>query len=150
MSAVSTFEQIQSLMSYADTESWKRASTEADLRAALEKGIEVFGKILELEAGAHVVGLRDSEEASHAVEEYLAFLPPCYKVWLDASRKLLEIAHDFRDRGSAIEPLEDFELAVEEATAILENAALEREIRPMEELVARVRPENPRPDRYRD
>jgi hypothetical protein len=137
------------LTAYADREPWAIDHDEAGTCLVVEEklawGVPLFRGLLELEA-------RTQDRARKApdpdAEERLELMPLFYRLWLDASEFYLGRAEEFSEKGYAVAGLDDFRMTVEEARCLLGNLALEEEIRPIEELIGRSHPENPRPERY--
>ena len=98
---------------------------------------------------------RESKLQALAIAGELAADDPCWgeldafrRVLLAGSRRWMERAERMEAAGYPVEGIEDFRLAVEEATAIIECAEFAETLPPAEELFRLARPENPRPDRY--
>ena len=137
------------LSAYADKEPWKQAHDKTqmclDVEEKLAWGVHLFRGLVDLEARqqAHAMQRPDADAV-----QFLEVMPLLYQVWLDASEFFLDAARGFANCGYVVDGLEPFEATVEEARCLLENLALEDEIRVAEELISIARPENPRPDRY--
>ncbi len=143
------------LSAYTDKESWKNdhkndhieAQSCLDVEEVLAWGVTLYRGLNDMEARAQT---RASGRAGTEEALMLEVMPLLYKLWLDASEFFLDRARGFVRAGYSVAGLEAFEATVEEARCLSENLGLEDEIRPIEELMARVRPENPRPGRYGD
>jgi hypothetical protein len=137
------------LTAYADKESWKRDHDEAqscrDVEEKLAWGVHIFKGLLDLEARTQSRALKDP---SPEAEQLLELMPLLYQFWAEVSEFYLERAREFLGKGFAVDGLDEFQEAVEEARCLVGNLALEDEIRPIEELLGRSRPDNPRPERY--
>ncbi len=77
-------------------------------------------------------------------------MPALYAMWLETSERCLTAARKLKDWGYEVVGLDAFEKAIAEARWIGESVAIEAEIRPYDELVDRLAPENPAPERYGD
>ncbi len=136
---------------YAAAEPWGPGHGEAmacrDLEDLLADGILLFRRIGEIEAKhqRHALANRDED-----VEGPLREIDDLYRSWVEASQRWLTKAERMSAHGYAVEGLDAFRATVEEARNVVGNTDLERDMKPLDELVASARPDNPRPDRYRD
>lgn len=147
MPAIQTTRRL--LSAYADTESWRRDHAEArsclDIEEKLAWGIHVFRGLLDLESRAQSLALKNPTlEATQLLE----LMPVFYQLWTEASEFYLERSLTFVGTGFEVDGLDEFRETVEEARCLLGNLALEDEIRPIEDLIADAKPENPLPERY--
>jgi hypothetical protein len=140
------------LSAYADLEPWKRDHDEAqsclDVEENLAWGVNLYRGLLERESRKSLQISRDFDQEEAA--SFFAEMTQFYQMWLNASEVYLDAARSFVGSGYVVDGLDAFEQTVEEARCLLGNLALESEIRPIEELIALAKPENPRPERYGD
>jgi len=139
------------ISAYADIEQWQIDHIEAQLCCDFEEhlawGVRLFEGLLGLEARAQSRALERSDEEPTAD---LDDMPALYAMWLKTSERCLPVLQKLKDWGYAVEGLDAFEKAIAEARWIGESVAIEAEIRPYGELLGRLAPENPAPERYGD
>lgn len=139
------------ISAYADTESWRTDHAEAqsclDVEEKLSWGVHLFRGLLDLEARTQALVLKGPTPDAG---ELLELMPLFYQLWTEASEFYLDRARSLLATGYAVEGLDEFQETLEEARCLLGNLGLEDQLRPIEELIADAKPENPRPERYRD
>ncbi len=118
-----------------------------DADDCVANGIRLFRRIAEVDARTQTVGRGASEQS---IEECLVEIDSIYSIWLVASRRWLDGAELLMAEGYDVEGLDEFRATIEEAAILLGNADFEGEILPLDELMSSAKPDNPRPDRYRD
>lgn len=135
---------------YAADEPWKpdhdKAMACRDIEDLLTDGILLFRRIGEIEANyqRHALAGRDQN-----IEACVKEIDDLYRAWVDASQRWLMKAEQMSARGFTVEGLDAFRSTIEEAWNLLGNLEVERDMKPLDELVASSRPDNPRPERYR-
>jgi hypothetical protein len=139
------------LSAYADHDGWNAGRIEAqasmDLEEKLAWGVHIYQGLLDLEERAQSHAIR---QPGAQADQLIELIPLLYQLWATTSDAYLERARMIQAQGYAVEGIDRFEATVEEARTLISNLALEEEIRPIEELLARARPDNPRPARYGD
>ena len=137
------------ISAYANNEGWKIDHVEAqlcrDFEDSLGWGCWLFERLLDLEAKmqARAFSGVDARTLSD-----LESMPKLYQQWLEASERCLDLAKEFTTQGYVVDGLETFEKAVDQARWICESEALEAEIRPYDEILKHLAPDNPDPSRY--
>jgi hypothetical protein len=136
---------------YAADEPWKvdhdGAMACRDTEDVIANGISLFQRIVEVDVKSQADGRGASEEV---VESCWAEVESLYRSWLGASLKSLARAERLVNEGYDVEGLDEFRATIEDASNVVGNAELEKGIRPLDELKAMAKPDNPRPERYRD
>lgn len=139
------------ISTYEKSEVWKRDHAQAmfcfDLEQVMALGLHLFRGLLDYEAGLQAAAWRGNLSADDPV---WAKFDPLYGRWAVASERLLARADELAGEGFAVKDIETFRDAIEEARCMIENAALDAFALPIEEMMKRLQPENPRPDRYGD
>jgi hypothetical protein len=147
MSTISTTYRL--ISTYADPEPWKeyhdRAILCRDIEETIAWGIYLFRDLSDLEArfqarvfgGGEVLHNLDRNEFERA-----------YRLWVTGSMAILREAEGLAEEGFPVNGLDEFRGIAEEARCQIELFDLEPEIRPIEEVLPLIRPENPRPARY--
>ncbi len=139
------------ISTYEESEVWKRDHAQAmlcfDLEQVMALGLYLFRGLLDYEAGLQAAAWRGDLSADDPV---WGEFEPLYERWAAASERLLARADELAGAGFALKDIEAFRGAIEEARCMIENAALDPFALPIEEMIKRLQPENPRPDRYPD
>ncbi len=140
------------IAAYAEGGPWKvdhdAAMACRDVEDCLEIGICLYRRIVEIESRNQELALSGRLPD---VEACLKEVDDLYRMWHGASRKWLADIEALAARGGFnVDGLGAFRAAVEEAGCVIGNNELEPQIHPFEELLTIARPDNPRPDRYRD
>jgi hypothetical protein len=147
MSAIPTTRRL--IEAYAESEPWKehhdRAMLCRDIEELMTWGIHLFRGLCELEANLQSRALaRKGEGLGLESAEF----ERVYRLWVTTSEGVLRLAGDLSEDGFPVDGLDEFRRIAEEARCQIGLWDLEPEIRPIEEVLPLVRPENPRPDRY--
>jgi hypothetical protein len=136
---------------YAADDPWKPDHDQAmacrDIEDLLADGILLFRRIGEIEAKYQRLAFASRIED---VEGFVKEIDDFYRAWIEASQRWLMKAERMAAQGYTVEGLNAFRTTIEEAWNLVGNSDLERDIRPLDELIASARPDNPRPGRYRD
>lgn len=139
------------ISTYEESEVWKRDHARAmsclDLEQVVALGLHLFRSLLDFEARLQAAAFRGDLSAEDPV---WAELDPLYGRWAEASKRLLARADELAREGFSVSDIEAFRDAIGEARCMIENAALDAFALPIEEMMKRLQPENPRPDRYGD
>jgi hypothetical protein len=137
------------LTAYADRGQGRGDHDEAqaclDVEEKLAWGVPMFQGLLEVEARAQA---RARKGLTPELEQLLEMMPVFYGLWAEASEFYLDRAREFVAKGHHVEGVDALQAAIEEARCLLGNLELEEQMRPIEELIAGARPENPSPERY--
>jgi hypothetical protein len=136
---------------YARVEPWKvdhdRAMICLDFEDSLKTATALFRRIADHDAEWQAALKGATEEL---IDTYIKEVDSLYRTWLDASRKWVAFGERLARDGFDVAGLDDFRPVVEEAEAIVAGHEIDALLPPLEELEAVARPENPRPDRYKD
>jgi len=139
------------ISAYGEQEPWKEEHDRAMYCVRIEQNLE-WGMLLFKGLTAAESRLQSqAERGRHAVKDAdWLDIDRAYRSWAATAGKFLKIGDTLAAEGFSVDRLEDFRSTVAEAEAIVGNADIDSEIRPIEELERMARPTNPRPDRYRD
>ena len=136
---------------YADKLPWTGNYDESksclDVEEKLAWGVHIFKGLLDLEARTQANALK---KPTPEAEQLMESMPLFYKLWMEASEFYVERARAFQGPSYTVDGLDELQETIEEARCLLENMEVEEQIRPIEESIRESRPENPRPDRYKD
>jgi hypothetical protein len=136
---------------YAAGDPWRPEHDQAmacrDVEDLLADGILLFRRIGEIEARNQRLAL---EGRIADIDGSLKETDDLYRAWVEASQRWLTTAERMAAQGFGVEGLADFRAAIGEAWNLVGNLDIERDMKPLDDLVASARPDNPRPERYRD
>jgi hypothetical protein len=137
------------IKAYAESEPWKESHDRAMLSYEIEElitwGIHLFRGLTDLEATLQSRALAKKEAPDD--RDWSEF-EGAYRMWVSASNMILAPASELVEEGFQVDGLNEFRRIAEEARCQIELWDLEPEIRPIEEALPSIRPENPRPTRY--
>jgi hypothetical protein len=137
------------ISTYTESAPWKEDHDQAmhcsDVEVAMTWGVALFRGLCRLEANLQARVLEGREAADQI--DWDEF-DQAYRAWVVKSEALLQLAGGLADNGFQVNGLDEFRAAVEEGRCQIELRELEPTIRPIEEALSLVKPDNPRPARY--
>ena len=135
------------VMAYAD--SWKNDHVEAmacfDIQEKIQWGIFVYRFLSAVASSLQASVLRSPGSVPDTAFDEMRV---SFQYWLQASCSYRLRIDPFVRSGYQIDGLEDFDLAIEEAEAVIGNGEVANELPPIEALMPLFRPENPDLARY--
>jgi hypothetical protein len=144
---ISTTERL--ITAYGEQEPWKEDHDRAMYCCMIEDNLEWGIVLFEGLSAAAARFQAQSISPGNPVDgiQWSGF-EKAYKNWARTAGKFLKAADKLVSEGYVVKRLDDFRLLVAEAECMVDNAELELEIPPIEELERMARPECPRPERY--
>lgn len=134
---------------YAQSEPWKADHDQAMRCQAIEEamiwGGRLFRAVSEDEARFQSLVFRGELDPDDPVQGQFE---DAYRTLLPAFEAVLDAAEACAAHGFTVAGRDDFRLVVDEARCMVGSFDIETEIRPHEELLTLVRPDNPDPARY--
>lgn len=150
MSTINTTRRIVSAFAESGEE-WKQEHGKVKLCLELEDciklGIYLFRHLTDLEARLQAKAIEGELSPDSSLWEDFE---ETYRTWLRGAEKHLTDTKVLTSEGYDVERLAEFVKVIDECKCMLANNAMESEIRPLDELAALAKPDNPRPGRYGD
>jgi hypothetical protein len=147
MSAIPTTRRL--IEAYAESEPWKLHHDQAmacrDIEEAMRWGVRLFRGLSEQEAALQA---RAIASRGHGPDLDMSEYEELFRQLVEMSEMILRGAAKLSEEGFKVEGLDEFRRVAEEARCQVELWGFESELLPIEEARLRLRPENPRPERY--